>query len=210
VYDVHGCTANFVFQTTAGAFDPAQQLYLGTAGHCVNLGQIVQAVAIAPGSTNPVLVTVGPAVVDDDTNDFALVEIDPALNSWVSPSMAHWGGPTGVYAGPSGGVVTWVGHGGFVGGAVPRAGTLTAFRTADIEVATPDVSGDSGSPVTTIDGLAVGELRAVYPPNGLLNGVPAGIRAIGPSIGRMLSVGGKPLATCPTRTPWPLPGCPAV
>lgn len=63
------CSANFVFSDPAPA-PGAPRHYVGTAGHCGEVG-----------------------------NDFALVSIDPALDSWVSPSVAHWGGPTGSFAG---------------------------------------------------------------------------------------------------------------
>jgi len=123
------CTADFVFQPTAGAFDPTQQLYIGTAGHCANVGDIVRAV-VTPGATNPVLVPIGTVVQNyAPPDDFALVAIDPALNSWVSPSMAHWGGPAGVYTGTAGAgvVATFIGHVGLVGDTVPRAGELEGY-----------------------------------------------------------------------------------
>lgn len=200
------CTANFVFQTTGNVFDQTQQLYLGTAGHCGALGESVTAVFVAAqGNRSTVMRVIGTIVVDDDVDDFALIELDPALNRWVSPSMAWWGGPTGVHpAGRS--TVTWTGHGGFAGGAVPRVGQLTGYNSTTIQVAnTADAAGDSGAPVTTVGGLAVGSLTGV---DGL--GVPAGTVATGPSIARMVALAGHPLAWCTSATPWPGAGCPAV
>lgn len=202
----HACVANFVFQTTAGAFDPSQQLYIGTAGHCVDADETVYALVVPPSGGAAVEVEVGTVIVDNDVLDFALVEIDPALNGWVSPSTAHWGGPTGTYAFTSADVpVRWVGVGG-----TPRAGLLTSYFGTDIDVTTVDLTGDSGAPVLTADGLAVGSLtgvRSIPPP---VAGFAVGTDADGPRIDYMIAAAGKPLATCPTATPWPLPGCPAA
>lgn len=201
------CTANFVFQDTAGPFDPTQDLYLGTAAHCVDLGDTVRAVAVAPGAGTPVLVTLGPVVVDADTEDFALIALNPAVNAWVSPSVAYWGGPTGAYTGPAGGLATLTGHGGGAGGFVPRLGTLQSYGSAVFTVQMPIVGGDSGGPVQTFDGLAVG-LQSDLPGNH--SGVAAGILGRGPVISVMQSLAGKALSTCPTSTPWPLAGCPTL
>ena len=202
------CTANFVFQETTGPFDPAQQLYLGTAAHCVDMGDSVTAVAAAPGPGTPVLVRIGQVILADAASDFALVELDPAVNPWVSPSMAHWGGPVGVHpGGPA--VATFVGHGGFVGGTVPRAGELTTFTSTGFVVRTVSLTGDSGGPVTTLDGNAVGGILGGDSVRPAL-GIPVSVAMEGPSIALMLSLSGKALSTCPTRTPWPLPGCAPV
>lgn len=206
--DAHSCTANFVYQDTPGPFDPSAQLYIGTAGHCVNLGQTVRAIAAAPGTTTPVLVTVGTAVLDDDdpSHDLALIAIDPAMNAWVSPSVAYWGGPVGAFSGPTSGVVvgTQVGHGGFVGGFVPRVGLIDSSGGAFFRWTAPAAIGDSGSPVTTSDGLAVGDLVR------LDSSEYAWISSVGPTVSLMMSVSGKSLVTCPSRTPWPAPGCPLM
>jgi hypothetical protein len=207
-FDVSACTANFVYQDAPGAFDPSQQLYIGTAGHCVDLGETVRAIAVAPGQTTPVLVTVGTVVLDDDnlSHDLALIAIDPAMNAWVSPSVAYWGGPTGVYTGPSNGITpgTQVGQGGGVGGFVPRAGLIDYSGGNFFRWTSLTTLGDSGSPVTTADGLAVGDLVRLSSTD------PAWIESVGPTVALMQTVSGKTLSTCPTRTPWPAPGCPVV
>jgi hypothetical protein len=206
--DTHACTANFVFQDAPGAFDPSGQLYIGTAGHCVSLGQTVRAIAAAPGTTTPVLVTVGTTVADDDTiNDYALVAIDPAMNSWVSPSVAYWGGPTAAYTGPDDVSIpgTQVGHAGLAGGFLPRVGTIESPAGPAFGWFGLTAEGDSGSPVTTYDGLAIGQLVRLTGTT-----LPGGVNSAGPTVGLMTSATGKTLATCPTRTPWPAPGCPPV
>jgi hypothetical protein len=225
------CTANFVFQTPDGAFDPTQDLYIGTAGHCADLGDTIQALVVPPTLstaqiTHEIPVTVGTVVVDgmpdngssDHSSDFALIKVDAAVRSWVSPSMAWWGGPTGIYTGGAGPVVNWTGNGGVAGGVLPRVGVLKAVTASGIMVdPTVAASGDSGSPVETSDHLAVGSVVAVenvLPPVGsFLPGgldVLAGTVAYGPTIARMIELAGHPLATCPTATPWPRPGCPTV
>jgi hypothetical protein len=215
VYDttISGCTASYVFQTTGNAFDPSQQLYLGTAGHCASVGDNVDAAYVPPGGGGTVTTHIGTVVFDGnptdlltDSNDFALIAIDPSLNGIVSPSMAYWGGPTGVYTGSSS-VVTWTGNAGFVGGTVPRVGQLV--RNDDLIAVNPTVAaeGDSGSAVNTIDGLAAGSLVAVTTMTTEFN---AGTRAWGPSIASMLALAGHPLATCASAKPWPLPGCPPL
>lgn len=200
---VSGCTANFVFQTTAGAFDKTQQLYIGTAGHCVEDGADVQAVVVGPGGTEPVLLTIGTVVVDSASPDFALISIDTALNDWVSPSMAYWGGPTGTYAGGAGEPLTFVGHLGFAGGAAPRVGVHDGGDGVTFQFTTLSGEGDSGGPVTTAGGLAVGETVRLFDSTCCVGNV-----AGGPTIATMLDLADKPLATCPSRTPWPAPGCP--
>jgi hypothetical protein len=200
------CTANFVFQTTAGAFDPAQQLYLGTAGHCVTLGQVVYGIVLRPDTATTVVVRIGAVVVDDDgAPDFGLIEIDPALNDWVSPSVAHLGGPTGVYNGPGNVPAALTGHGTGIGvGGTPRPGMLGAFNGGAFFMTGVSTAGDSGGPIITADGLAVGQLHFSS-----TTAVP-GTTINGRSIQDALSVAGKPLSTCPTPTPWALPGCPPV
>lgn len=204
-----GCTANFIFQDTdTGGFDPTQTLYLGAAGHCFEPDDSALAVAFAPGTENPVLVNVGPVVYHIDTagtDDFALIRIDDRLKSWVSPSMAHWGGPKGVHPSGSGNVILYTGHGVGVGpGGTPRVGRLHSFGNIAFQMTGVTNGGDSGAPVRTLEGLAVGQ-------NIGLGGLDPWVPQTGPSgtsIHRMLALSGKALATCSELTPWPLPGCP--
>ncbi|HVF05608.1 MAG TPA: hypothetical protein VNA20_12275 [Frankiaceae bacterium] len=230
-----GCTMNFIFQggttsTTGGkkprsgpkdrsvvsakagstAFDPAQQLYIGTAGHCTEVGDQVTLVAVTPTAPNPVLVNIGRTVKSVDSgvgNDFALVEINPALNSWVSPAMAHFGGPTGTWSGTELLPVVHSGHGLVVGtGGTPRAGqVLYAHETDALYWAGATVFGDSGSALNTATGLAAADITHLivdlkYP----------GANSAGTRIAKMLQIAGKDLATCSVAVPWPAPGCPPV
>lgn len=210
------CTANFVFQESGSVFDPTQQLYLGTAGHCVELGDSVQAVAVTDGNGFTNVLRIGTVVLDaESTDDFALIKLDQAINQWVSPSTAYLGGPTGVYTGAGGVSVTLVGHAGIAAGnALPRVGTLgggfahtnPTFTFGNTVI----VQGDSGAPVSTLDGLAVGEQTNLVGSGGGGLGTPAGVNGRGVTISRMLALSGKVLAVCADGKPWPLTGCPTV
>lgn len=204
------CTANFVFQTTGNAFDPAQQLYIGTAQHCVHyVGEPVRARVKKPVTGEQTEIALGSVEVigvGGMSDDFALVRIDPAWNSWVSPSLAYWGGPTAADTAASVGTpVVCIGHP-LTQPDLPRTGVVVK-RTPDyVTWSCPDVSGDSGGPVTTLDGLALGEVSTLT--SGITNGPSVGLPT-GPTIQSMLRIGGHPLATCASRTPWTDPGCPA-
>lgn len=205
------CTANFVFQESGTVFDPTQQLYLGTAGHCYAVGDVVDAVAVTDGNTAPNVLRIGTVMFNaDPVDDFQLIRLDKAVNAWVSPSTAYFGGPTGVYTGPGGVQVTLVGHAGIAAGnLLPREGTLDAnfahtSPTFDWS-GPPMVSGDSGGPVSTVGGLAVGAHTDVL----TLSMVPADTSGRGPTVSRMMALTGKVLSVCASAAPWREVGCPA-
>jgi hypothetical protein len=102
-----GCTMNFVFGTPGN-------YAIGTAGHCIEQGQDVILLTIAPPnqdpcvplsdicieSGTPVLVNIGTATRSVDGgvgNDFALIPVRPELQSWVYPTIAQVAGPCGTY-----------------------------------------------------------------------------------------------------------------
>lgn len=203
-----GCTLNYVFTTSGGAFHTNQTLYIGTAGHCVGRGQSVTAVAIGPGTSQPVLVNIGTAVVSVNGgvgNDYALIQIRPQFNSWVSPAMAHWGGPTGVYTSNSITGVVHSGHGIVLGtGGTPRAGVLLASDNNARYWDGPTIFGDSGSAINTASGLALADIThlVIFGPNLTIS---AGTR-----IEKIIAGVGKPLGVCGRAVPWALPGCPPL
>jgi hypothetical protein len=183
-----GCTANFVF---GGAAD----YYIGTAGHCASVGDEVTVIA-APG----VLMNIGTTVKSVDAgigNDFALIDVSPAMEQYVNPSMAYFGGPTGVGSPQPGDVVEHAGHGLVIGtGGTPRAGVVVYRGNGDggdafawAGAASP---GDSGSAVRLADGQAAGDLTHLVVGGEYL---PADVA--GTTIERMLQIAGKPLATAP-------------
>jgi hypothetical protein len=160
------CTMNFIFQK-------GSTLAIGTAGHCIDGNEPIVLLTLAPGGDNPVLVELGNVLLKRNGGigkDYALVEIPPALHSWVFPTQAVVGGPCGVYSQNSPQPVAHYGHGVGIGtGGTPRAGM--GFSIADppklirgldwdwdadsIVWAGAAMPGDSGS------GVRIGQLPAV-------------------------------------------------
>jgi hypothetical protein len=212
------CTMNYVFGSASTTTTNRRGrtstsgggLYIGTAGHCTEVGDEVVLI-MAPG----VLVNIGQTVKSVDGgvgNDFALVQIRPELHSQTNPSMAIWGGPTAVGTPRFGQGLLHVGHGLAIGtGGTPRAGLTTYTGGGDTNdetaaygwdgAATP---GDSGSAVRDATGPAVGNLTHLVVGTEYL---PAYIA--GTSIQRMLQIAGQPLV-CASAVPNPLPASPGV
>jgi hypothetical protein len=183
-----GCTANFVFGS-------ASNYFIGTAGHCADVGDEVTVIA-APG----VLMNIGTTVRSVNRgvgNDFALIDVRPAMEQYVNPSMTYFGGPTGAGDPRPGDVVQHAGHGLVIGtGGTPRAGVVVYRGRGDggdafawVGTASP---GDSGSAVRLANGRAAGDLTHIVVGGPYVPGNVAGT-----SIARMLTIAGKPLATAP-------------
>ena len=178
-----GCTMNFIFQD-------GERLAIGTAGHCAERGEEVVVLTVAPGSDNPVLVSIGSVLTSQDNgvgDDFALVEIRPELHEWVSPTTALIGGPCGQYSGSGPETVAHYGHGiGIGSGGTPRVGVALTWETNAYGWAGAGIFGDSGSPVRVTDLSAAGNLtHLVVDPNWLPSFI-AGTR-----IGRMEQIAGS-------------------
>jgi hypothetical protein len=184
------CTMNFVFGSSSN-------YYIGTAGHCASAGDPVTIVA-APG----VLMNIGTTVTSVDGgvgNDFALIDVSPAMEQFVNPSMAIVAGPTGSKTPAFGDAITHVGHGIGIGtGGTPRAGIVTYTDATAYGWDGAAAPGDSGSAVRVVAGGAVGNLTHLVVGTQYL---PAFIA--GTSINRMLEIAGQPLATA-TLIPDPL------
>ncbi|MGH3659840.1 MAG: hypothetical protein ACRDUA_24635 [Micromonosporaceae bacterium] len=185
-----GCTTNFVFGSAGNYF-------IGTAGHCAAVGEVVTIIA-APG----VLMTIGKTVKSVNGgigNDFALIDIYDSMQQHVNPSMAHFGGPTGSGSPQVGDVCVHTGHGLVVGtGGTPRAGVVVYRGSGDNGgdafawdgAAAP---GDSGSPVRLADGKAAGDLTHLDLDTKWLPSFIAGTR-----IGKIQQIaGGWSLASSP-------------
>ncbi|HEX2177770.1 MAG TPA: hypothetical protein VHG70_17850 [Nocardioidaceae bacterium] len=182
-----GCTANFVFGS-------ASDYYIGTAGHCTDVGDEVTVIA-APG----VLMNIGTTVRSVNGgvgNDFALIDVQPSMEQHVNPSMTYFGGPTGAGSPQPNDVVQHAGHGLVIGtGGTPRAGVVVYRGAGDqggdafawVGAASP---GDSGSAVRLANGQAAGDLTHLVVGGPYLPGNVAGT-----SISRMLQIAGRPLAT---------------
>jgi hypothetical protein len=183
-----GCTTNFVFGS-------ASDYYIGTAGHCAEVGDEVTLIA-APG----VLMNIGTTVKSVNKgigNDFALIDVRPSMEQYVNPSMTYFGGPTAAGSPQPQDVVEHAGHGLVIGtGGTPRAGVVVYRGNGDggdafawVGAASP---GDSGSAVRLANGRAAGDLTHIVVGGPYVPGDVAGT-----TISRMLTIAGKPLATAP-------------
>ena len=175
------CTMNFIFQSGG-------TLAIGTAGHCVDGNEPVVLLTLAPGGANPVLVELGRVLLQQNAGigrDYALVEIPPALQSWVFPTLAVVGGPCGVFTGNDPQPVAHYGHGVGVGtGGTPRAGVGFSLGSDPIGVKGTDWDWDSDSIIwaglinggDSGSGVRIGQLPAV---SNLTHGI--GITGLEPS-----------------------------
>jgi hypothetical protein len=153
-----GCTLSWVL--TDGT-----DLYITTAGHCGGVGTAFSVAGVG---------TIGSVVYQeanfDFTNlrDWAFIRIDPAVASFVDPTMVHYGGPfgAGALAGldpvrppvPGDGVLHY-GHGYGMGqedGTKARAGVVAAVLPTAFAYPGEVGGGDSGSPVRFATGEAAG------------------------------------------------------
>jgi hypothetical protein len=175
-----GCTMNFVFRRGA-------ELAIGTAGHCAAQGQPVVLLTLAPSNPDPVLVEIGAVIVNHNNgigDDFALVSINPALASWVSPTTALIGGPCGAYAGSGPETVAHYGHGLAIGtGGTPRVGVALTWQANAFGWDGAAIFGDSGSPVRVTDFKAAGDLTHLVVDTNWLPSYIAGTR-----IGKILQI----------------------
>ena len=159
------CTMNFIFRKKT-------TLAIGTAGHCIEAGEPVVLLTLAPTGGNPVLVQLGRVLLHWDAGigrDYALVEIPRSRYEWVFPTLAVVGGPCGVYTGGSPQPVAHYGHGiGLGTGGTPRAGVgIESSQPQGFQLqwdadsyawAGAIASGDSGSGVRVATMQAVGNL----------------------------------------------------
>ena len=159
-----GKSAKLAARKTSTTSGGGSGWYIGTAGHCAEVGDEVTLIA-APG----LLMNIGRTVKSIDAGigkDFALIEIYPEMVQYINPSMTHWGGPTGTnYDVAIGDPVVHSGHGLAIGtGGTPRAGVVTYVGNGDNSAETAygwdgaAMLGDSGSAVRHAGGLAEGNL----------------------------------------------------
>jgi len=162
-----GCTIGFLFRDTAGT------RYVSTAGHCFIAARDPETEKVWTANDGPVASDsenrrIGRAVfaIDDPAvggSDFALVRLDPGVQAHAS--VCYWGGPTDHYTAlePLGSMqqYRYFGQGAGIGEVTP-ARTGVGFGTPDPDwVFAYGISffGDSGSPVMTEDGRAVGLIK---------------------------------------------------
>lgn len=159
------CTMNYIFEKRG-------RLAIGTAGHCLEGGEPVVLLTVAPTGGNPVLVRLGRVLLRRDGgigNDYGLVEVPQSRREWVFPTIAGVGGPCGVYDRGDPRPVAHYGHGLLLGtGGTPRAGMgLEVPGSGRLQLEWDQNSyawagtlspGDSGSPVRIGQMPAVGNL----------------------------------------------------
>lgn len=172
------CSAAHVYGAP-GSYD------ISTAGHCGRTGDPVTMIGVV-GDNTPILMTIGRFATSHDGgigNDWALIDIDAAYQHLVTPTMAFWGGPRGMFT--STGAVASVGfkgnnllrpevtvtpnpflaqgiahygHGTGIGaGGTPRAGAAIHWGPDHFMFSGAITPGDSGSGSNTTGGDAVGD-----------------------------------------------------
>jgi hypothetical protein len=142
------CTMNFIFRNPNTG-----ELYFGSAGHCLSVGQVVNIQNVGAAGVT-VFSTNGAAP------DFSLVRVYPSMYGFVDATMCHWGGPNGVNNDPQLGQTTHIyGYGNIYGASSitrPRPGVVATASPQEITYIGFAQPGDSGSPVETGDGKAAG------------------------------------------------------
>jgi hypothetical protein len=213
------CTMNFIFRSGATTTSTTTKVrgkktstsgggggsgwYIGTAGHCAEVGDEVTLVA-APGG----MMVIGKTVKSIDGGvgrDFALVEIYPEMVQYINPSMAHWGGPQGTnYNVAEGDPVVHSGHGLVIGtGGTPRAGVVTHVEDTAYGWDGAAINGDSGSAVRHAAGPAEGNLTHLVVDTRWLPAFIAGTTAE-----EMERMAGMPICDAPVApNPLPNPTC---
>jgi hypothetical protein len=163
---------------------------VSTAGHCGkpgDIGTVIGAVGnhTINGVSVPVLLDFGSFQTSHDAglgNDWALISVYSRYQSLVTPTMAFWGGPIGMYTSqgdlatvnfngntpsvslnPNPALVQQIvhyGHGAGIGaGGTPRSGTAISWRPDHFMFFGAITPGDSGSGANTLTGDAVGNNR---------------------------------------------------
>jgi hypothetical protein len=207
---------------------------ISTAGHCGKVGDIATVIGVV-GNHTPVLIDIGKFTSSTGDagigKDWALISVDAAWQSLVTPTMAFWGGPIGMYratgqvvaadltkgsitTNPNPTLVQQIvhyGHGAGVGaGGTPRSGTAINWRSNYFTFFGAITPGDSGSGSNTLTGDAIGANRQaaginthIYVDGSLRTGLGtmAGTRAT--LVGGALANG--QLVPYPAPTPVPLP-----
>jgi hypothetical protein len=207
---------------------------ISTAGHCGKVGDVATVIGVV-GNHTPVLIDIGKFTSSTGDagigKDWALISVDAPWQSLVTPTMAFWGGPIGMYratgqvvaadltkgsitTNPNPTLVQQIvhyGHGAGAGaGGTPRSGTAINWRSNYFTFFGAITPGDSGSGSNTLTGDAIGANRQaaginthIYVDSSLRTGLGtmAGTRATLVSG----SLANGQLVPYPAPTPVPLP-----
>ncbi len=160
---------------------------ISTAGHCGKVGDTATVVGVV-GNRNPVLMDIGKFSKSTGDGgigkDWALISVSPEYQHLVTPTMAFWGGPVGMYTN-TGEVATFsysgrslvptvsvtpdpflaqqvlhYGHGvGLGAGGTPRSGSSVSWRPTYFTFFGAISPGDSGSGTNTVTGDSLGAER---------------------------------------------------
>lgn len=157
---------------------------ISTAGHCGKPGDVATVIG-ATGNRSPVLLDFGTFKTSHDNglgDDWALISVASQYQTLVTPTMAFWGGPIGMYRAegqvlgaqlerwpptvsvtPDPNLVQQIvhyGHGTGIGaGGTPRSGTAIAWARTHYMFFGATAPGDSGSGANTLTGDRLGANR---------------------------------------------------
>ena len=159
------CTLAFLFRGSDGF------RYMATAGHCLLAGTDQEEVTFAPGTGPPARDAAGGLIgtfvyaVEQEVRDFALIRLEPEVPA--DPQVCHFGGPTGIAEEPNlntlGHLVQY-GQGRLFGQLVPGRSELVVASNEEVVLSAGAAApGDSGSPLLTSDGRAVGVVVGTGP-----------------------------------------------
>lgn len=151
-----GGTLNFLFKGSDG------KCYIGTAGHLLADEQTLTWKGDGPTATIDDGTIIGRAAYATNytggADDFALIRLARGVKA--DPAMCHWGGPTGLHTDVSSDptVLRLYGNGQGISEGVPARTMLALTMIDETNVAAfgAVIFGDSGSPVISEDGRAVG------------------------------------------------------
>ena len=141
-----GCTFNWIVRDSAG------DLYIGSAGHCTGVGSRVATEGVGEFGT----------VVYNGYSrgiDWLLVKVDANKLHRVDPTLCHWGGPGALGVPDLGDELLVYGFGtgyGTLAATRARVGVAYTKTAGEMQYVGMMQPGDSGAPVMTDEGEAVG------------------------------------------------------
>ena len=166
--DKGACSLNFLFRGADG------RRYIGTAGHCIlgesqlggeDVGEETWAAGTGPEARDSQGNRIGEFAyaVLQDPKDFALIRLDEDVPA--SAQMCHFGGPTGTNADRASLPTLFhhYGNGLLVGDVLPARSALALGTPSPdhVQAVGVVVPGDSGGPMISPDGRALGVVVAV-------------------------------------------------